>query len=405
MSLLEIHDLGKAYRGYRSEWQRIARWLYLPVKPSSEHWIIRHITFSVEPGEAIAIVGQNGAGKSTLLKMIAGTLQPTAGHVRRSGRIAAILELGMGFNQELTGRQNAIHAAGLMGFNRQQIDEALPWIEEFAEVGNYFDEAVRTYSSGMQMRVAFAVATAIRPEVLIIDEALAVGDSYFQHKSFERLRSFQQQGTTLLIVSHDKGAIQAICTRALLLDQGTIIKDGAPEEVMDFYNAIISEKENANVRLSASRTGKVQTVSGSGEAIIQDVSILNQSGERIEFIRVGEKISLSVQAAIKSDIPELVMGYMIKDRLGQPVYGSNTHNLNCKLCDLKAGEVLTYTFTFDMNVGIGSYSVAIALHTMNTHLHKNYEWRDLALVFNVVNYDKDEFIGLAWLPPQVECIR
>lgn len=405
MSLLEIHDLGKAYRGYRSEWQRIARWLYLPVKPSSEHWIIRHITFSVEPGEAIAIVGQNGAGKSTLLKMIAGTLQPTAGHVRRSGRIAAILELGMGFNQELTGRQNAIHAAGLMGFNRQQIDEALPWIEEFAEVGSYFDEAVRTYSSGMQMRVAFAVATAIRPEVLIIDEALAVGDSYFQHKSFERLRSFQQQGTTLLIVSHDKGAIQAICTRALLLDQGTIIKDGAPEEVMDFYNAIISEKENANVRLSASRTGKVQTVSGSGEAIIQDVSILNQSGERIEFIRVGEKISLSVQAAIKSDIPELVMGYMIKDRLGQPVYGSNTHNLNCKLCDLKAGEVLTYTFTFDMNVGIGSYSVAIALHTMNTHLHKNYEWRDLALVFNVVNYDKDEFIGLAWLPPQVECIR
>lgn len=405
MSLLDIRDLGKAYRGYRSEWQRIARWLYLPVKPSSEHWIIRHITFSVDPGEAIAIVGQNGAGKSTLLKMIAGTLQPTAGSVHRSGRIAAILELGMGFNQELTGRQNAIHAAGLMGFSRQQIDEALPWIEEFAEVGNYFDEAVRTYSSGMQMRVAFAVATAIRPEVLIVDEALAVGDSYFQHKSFERLRSFQQQGTTLLIVSHDKGAIQAICTRALLLDQGTIIKDGAPEEVMDFYNAIISEKENANVRLSASRTGKVQTVSGSGEASIQDVSLLNQSGERVEFIKVGEKVSLSVQVSINSDIPELVIGYMIKDRLGQPVYGSNTHNLNCKLGNLEAGELLTYTFAFDMNVGIGSYSVAIALHTMNTHLHKNYEWRDLALVFNVVNYDKDEFIGLAWLPPQVECVR
>lgn len=147
-----------------------------------------------------------------------------------NGRIAAILELGMGFNPELTGRQNVYHAAGLMGFNAQEIEAFMPDVEKFAEVGEYFDQAVRTYSSGMQMRVAFAVATARRPEILIVDEALSVGDSYFQHKSFDRIREFQEQGTTLLIVSHDRSSIQALCDRVLLIEGGTVIKDGAPKK-------------------------------------------------------------------------------------------------------------------------------------------------------------------------------
>src|SRR6195952_911326 len=249
MSLLRAKDLGKAYRTYRSEWQRIGRWLGIKSAPREEHWVLQHINFEINAGEAIGIVGQNGAGKSTLLKMLTGTLQPTTGEVQVNGRIAAILELGMGFNPELTGRQNVYHAAGLMGFTSHQIDEVMDEIEKFAEVGEYFDQAVRTYSSGMQMRVAFAVATAKRPEILIVDEALSVGDSYFQHKSFERIREFQEQGTTLLIVSHDRSSIQALCDRVLLIEGGTVIKDGAPEEVMDFYNALIAEKENATVQL------------------------------------------------------------------------------------------------------------------------------------------------------------
>jgi len=196
MSLLNVSGLGKAYRTYHSEFQRIARWFYLPSKPRDEHWVLKDINFSIEPGEAIGIVGQNGAGKSTLLKMITGTLQPTEGSIQVNGRIAAILELGMGFNPELTGRQNVHHAAGLMGFSSEQIAGAMDNIESFAEIGEYFDESVRTYSSGMQMRVAFAVATAFRPDILIVDEALSVGDSYFQHKSFERIREFQAQGTS-----------------------------------------------------------------------------------------------------------------------------------------------------------------------------------------------------------------
>lgn len=405
MTLLSVNNLGKAYRTYGSEWQRIASWFYLPVTPKEEHWVLRHISFSIRAGEAIGIVGQNGAGKSTLLKMITGTLQPTEGCVQLNGRIAAILELGMGFNPELTGRQNAYHAAGLMGFNAEQVGQVMDEVEAFAEIGEYFDEPVRTYSSGMQMRVAFSVATAFRPEILIVDEAMSVGDAYFQHKSFDRIREFQKQGTTLLIVSHDRGAIQTLCNRAILLERGTVIKDSNPEEVMDFYNAIIAEKENAKVEVRQLEGGSVQTCSGTGEASVESVGLYNAEGAPIEFVSVGEPVSLRIVVRISSDIPELVIGYMIKDRLGQPVFGTNTHHLGCKLETLRAGETLEYRFGFSANLGVGSYSVAVALHTADSHISCNYEWRDLALVFNVVNVSKEAFVGLAWIPPTVECRR
>ena len=210
MSLMIVNELGKAYRTYKSEWHRFGRWMGIPCEPNEEHWVLRHLNFEIQPGEAVGIVGENGAGKSTLLKMITGTLQPTEGAIQVNGRIAAILELGMGFNPELSGRENVFHAAGLMGFTSQQIQDAMADIEAFAEIGEYFDQPVRTYSSGMQMRVAFAVATAYRPEILIVDEALSVGDAHFQHKSFNRIREFRKQGTSLLIVSHDKQAIQSL---------------------------------------------------------------------------------------------------------------------------------------------------------------------------------------------------
>ncbi|ORL53433.1 ABC transporter ATP-binding protein [Pseudomonas putida] len=403
MTLLAVNNVGKAYRSYRSEWQRIARWFYLPVKASSEHWVLKHISFNIQAGEAIGLVGQNGAGKSTLLKMITGTLQPTEGKVHVNGRIAAILELGMGFNGELTGRQNAYHAAGLMGFTTHQIDGAIDDIEAFAEIGEYFDQAVRTYSSGMQMRVAFAVATAFRPEILIIDEALSVGDSYFQHKSFGRIKEFQKAGTTLLIVSHDRGSIQALCNRAILLDGGTVIKDGPPEEVMDYYNAIIAQKENATVEVQTLSDGTKQTRSGSGKASIETIALHNRDAAPVEYISVGEDVCLRIQVKVNAPIPELVVGYVIKDRLGQDVFGTNTHHLKCIRTDLAEGELLTYSFRFPANLGVGSYSVAVALHASDTHIADNYEWRDLALVFNVVNMSEETFVGLAWIPPTVEC--
>jgi lipopolysaccharide transport system ATP-binding protein len=209
--ILCVDNLGKAYQSYGSEWRRMLSWFGAPVKPVEERWVLRHVNLSIQPGEAVGIVGQNGAGKSILLKLITGTLRPTEGSMRIHGRIAAILELGMSFNPEFTGRRNVYHVAGLMGFSQEEIKKVMPEIESFAEIGAYFDEPVRTYSSGMQVRVMFAVATAWRPEILIVDEALSVGDTYFQHKSFNRIREFQEMGTTLLIVSHDRSSIQTLC--------------------------------------------------------------------------------------------------------------------------------------------------------------------------------------------------
>ncbi|KTT04400.1 sugar ABC transporter ATP-binding protein [Pseudomonas oryzihabitans] len=402
MSLMQVSGIGKAYRNYRSEWQRFARWFGMKTVPAEEVWVLKNVNFTIEAGQAIGIVGQNGAGKSTLLKMITGTLQPTEGTIKVNGRIAAILELGMGFNPELTGRQNAYHAAGLMGYSADQIRQAMPEIYEFAEIGHYFDEAVRTYSSGMQMRVAFAVATAFRPEILIVDEALSVGDAYFQHKSFNRIKEFQEQGTTLLIVSHDRASIQVLCDRAILLEKGTVIKDGAPEEVMDFYNALIAEKENSTVQIKQMADGRTQTVSGTGEITVEEIAILNDSGVPIEYVDVGQPVTLRVVAKAHQDIERLVLGYGIKDRLGQVMYGTNTHLKDQALENVKAGERVEFKIVFDMNLGPGSYSIQTALCSTDTHLVNNYEWRDMALVFNVMNVDKDHFAGCAWMDPVIE---
>jgi lipopolysaccharide transport system ATP-binding protein len=255
------------------------------------------------------------------------------------------------------------------------------------------------------MRLAFSVATARRPDILIVDEALSVGDAYFQHKSFERIRAYGKQGTTLLIVSHDKGSIQGICDRAILLDAGRLSMEGAPEAVMDYYNALLADRENTTVRQQVNDQGKVQTVSGSGEVTIEAISLVNVQGERIETLNVGEQISLVVDLKAHEDVPELVLGYVIKDRLGQPVYGTNTHHLDCALETVAAGSTVQYRFGFLANLGVGTYSISVAAHTADTHIAQNFEWRDLALVFTVVNIDKSNFVGVTWLPPTVECRR
>lgn len=400
--ILAVRGLGKAFRDYGSEWRRFAAWFGLDAKIKSESWVLRDVSFEVAPGESIGIIGQNGAGKSTLLKLITGTLKATKGTVAVNGRIAAILELGMGFDPNLSGRANVYHSAGLMGFSRQAIDTAIGGIEEFAEVGEYFDEPARTYSTGMQMRVAFSVATAFRPDILIVDEALSVGDAYFQHKCFKRIREYRDQGTSLLIVSHDSSAVQSLCDRALLLENGSLLKDGDPAEVMDLYNALIAERENSTITISTHASGRVQTVSGSGEAAVEDIVLLNAACEPVEFVDVGQSVTLRVRAIAREDIPRLVLGYMIKDRLGQPVFGTNTHHTKQVLEDVRAGQRIEFRINFPVNFGQGSYSVSTALVSTDTHLVNNYEWKDFALVFNVSNLSRPVFVGSAWIPQQIE---
>jgi lipopolysaccharide transport system ATP-binding protein len=376
--------------------------------PREEHWVLKDVSFSISSGEAVGIIGQNGAGKSTLLKLITGTTRPTEGTVQLSGRLAAILELGMGFNPELTGRQNAYHSAGLMGMSQSDIDRSMPGIEAFAEIGEYFDQPMRTYSSGMQMRVAFSVATAFQPDLLIVDEALSVGDSYFQHKSFDRIRHFRDEGVSIMLVTHGLGDVRTLCDRVILLDKGRVLKDGLPDEVVDYYNALIAEKENAKLSVEQRRqkNGWLLTRSGTGEARVKSLRLLDAvSREELAIVQVGQSVELQLEASIHADIPRLVLGYMIRDKQGHVVWGTNTWHTRQIQENVKCGETVVFRLPFTCTLGPGSYSVSPALVSSETHLINNYEWIDNLLVFDVINVERDIFIGTNWLDAQFSISR
>lgn len=399
MSLLHVEKLSKRYYDYPSQIRRILSWFFPSLRPQTYHTIFDGITFLMEQGETIAIVGQNGAGKSTLLKIIAGIIQPTEGSVERQGKIAAILELGMGFSLELTGRQNVRHTASLMGYTNNQIDEAMEHIRDFAELGDNFDLPIRIYSSGMQMRLAFSVATAFTPDLLIIDEALSVGDTYFQHKSFERIRQLKAQGTSLLFVSHDAQAVMTLCDRALLIDQGRLLMDAKPDEVMDRYNALVADKEEKTLSLDC-ENGVARITSGTKEAFFSSIKLLDNQGSLSESFEVGEQVTLVLDVSVAVNIPRLVVGFMIKDRLGQPVYGTNTWHTHQILDDLEAQNI-RFEMAFDLEIGPGEYSISVALVGSDTHLDTNYEWRDRAILLTVVNTTRPYFVGVAPLEPAI----
>lgn len=403
MGSIIVKNLGKSYKQYPKKIDRLLEW-FSPFKSvrHTQKWVLKDINFSVSPGDSVGIIGINGAGKSTLLKMITGTTSPTTGEVITTGRVSALLELGMGFHPNFTGRQNVMMAGQLIGIPIARLRELMPSIESFAEIGSYIDQPVRVYSSGMQVRLAFSLATAIRPDVLIIDEALSVGDTYFKHKSFERIKQFRKQGTTLLIVSHDKNAIQTICDRAILLNGGKLEMEGDPETVMDYYNALLADNQKQKVSQSKNSQGKTETISGTGQVKLSKIQLLNDKNEAIEVVGVGQPVTLRVEAQVEGDIPKLVFGYGLKDRLGQVVYGTNTYHTKQILLNVKSGERVRFDVHFDMNVGAGSYSVQTAFVSSDTHLENNYEWRDQAYIFNVVNFNQIYFLGSAWIPPKIE---
>jgi lipopolysaccharide transport system ATP-binding protein len=398
MSILRLNNLGKAYKQYPNHWSRLVEWCLPGERPLHHlYWALQNINFHVSAGETIGIVGMNGAGKSTLLKIIAGTTQLTTGSMEIAGRVSALLELGMGFHPEFTGRQNVVMAGQLFGFPVDEIQSLLPEIEVFAEIGEYIDQPVRTYSSGMQMRLAFAVATAKRPDILIIDEALSVGDSYFQHKSFRRIRTFRDEGTTLLLVSHDPAAIQSICDRVIVLHEGKIVKEGHPDDAMDFYHALLSTRDTNLIRQERQAYGKVQTISGCGDVSTVEINLLTEEKKPIEAVETGTPVILEIRARVNTPVPEMVMGFLIKDRFGQVMYGINSYRLGMTIEHLSAGDQVIGLFQFNMNLGKGNYSISTSISRKESHLADNYEWRDGGFVFSVLNRKKPDFVGSASL--------
>jgi len=400
MISLKVSGLGKAYKHYAGKWARLAEWIIPGARPRHRlAWVLRDIDFTVAEGEAFGIVGANGAGKSTLLKIIVGTTRPTTGSVAVSGRVAALLELGLGFHPDFTGRENVVMAAQMQGFDEETIRRVMPDIEAFADIGDAFDHPVRTYSTGMQMRVAFSVATAVRPDILILDEALSVGDAYFQHKSFERIRRFSEQGTTLLIVSHDSQAIQRLCGRAILLHGGTIAMQGDPETVLDYHNALLADDKARRIRQSGSGQGKTRTESGTGEARIDAIAVhdaRDAEGRPLSTVAVGQPLEVRIAVSVHADLDGLVLGCGIKDRLGQMMFGTNTFLTGQALSSVRQGDRYLIRVRFDANLGEGSYSVHASLVRENSHLEANYHWIDRGYIFEVINVDKPPFVGLSW---------
>ena len=337
--------------------------------------------------------------------MLAGTSEPSSGTIEINGRVSALLELGMGFHIEFTGRQNVYMSGQLLGLSVLQLNDLMPQIEAFAGIGDYLDRPIRVYSSGMQVRLAFSIATAVRPDVLIIDEALSVGDIEFQHRCFNLISEFRKLGTTILLVSHDKEMIMSICDQAILLHHGRIEIQDSPEVVGNYYNAMLSDNSTQRLTQSVVTDGRVQMQSGTGEVQLDAIKLLNEEGVAIDLVEVGEQVCLQLIVSCIDNIEDLVAGYIIKDRLGRDVFGTNTFLCHQQLHHINQGDKVEYRFHFSMNLGPGRYSISIALHADDTHLSKNYLWQDHALIFTVVNYDKDGFVGVAWIPPTVKTLR
>jgi len=395
--VIKTEGLGKRYVSYTSEIQRFASWFGLNPKPNHEFWAVSDVSFDIPTGQSLALIGPNGAGKSTLLKMIARTVKPTTGSVHIAGRVSAILELGLGFNPDFTGRENIYNSGGMMGYSPEALRSLINPIAAFAELGEFFDQPLRHYSSGMYARLAFSLATATRPDVLIVDEVLSVGDTYFQHKSFARIKDYREAGTSIIMVSHSKEAVQELCDRAILLEAGKILQDGPPSHVFDFYNAMIADREAASVSVNRLDENTVQTTSGSRAAILQTLHLETEKGRPVEHIQTGDKVRLIAKIAVTSDLAELVFGFQIKDRLGQIVYGTNTHLKDCIITNAKTGDQYSVILAFNNLLGVGSYSVSTGLHSGSTHIEENYEWKDLAFIFTVGNANHDHFVGGTWL--------
>ncbi len=333
-----------------------------------EFWALRDVSFEVAKGESCGIVGLNGSGKSTLLQIITGTLTPTLGRILRLGRVAALLELGSGFNPEFTGRENVYMNGALFGFSRSQITDKLDDIQSFADIGDYFDQPLTRYSSGMQMRVAFAVATSFEPDILIIDEALAVGDAFFQQKCFHRLGKFKEAGGTLLFVSHDANTVKHLCDKALLINDGRVISYGMPRDVIDLYQGLISQKTDASKReivvvQSAASTSwkKATTVTTNYEADLIDFKLLGGNYQSISHLESETPLTVQYVVKLHKNFDRPAFGLIIRDLHGRSIFETSTYAVRMAEMPIPAGTQVRVSFLFNFNLRAGHYSFSIGV--------------------------------------------
>jgi lipopolysaccharide transport system ATP-binding protein len=377
MGSLTVTNLGKAYKQYTNRWARLAEWLDPRNKPRHQlKWVVQDINFKVQPGEAVGIIGVNGAGKSTLLKMITGTTRPTTGTIQIDGRVAALLELGMGFHPDFTGRQNAFMAGQLMGFSTQEIECLIPAIAEFADIGDYFDQPLRIYSSGMQARVAFAVATASTPNILIVDEALSVGDMAFQAKCMQKMHSLIEQGTTVLFVSHALNQVRQFCSKALYLANGHVRAWGAADEVCDLYqndlSGVTQLKKINDAQIIPSQISKLNQErdpnlrnnsvggleGGSLDLEFLNFRVFNKLNEPVASCRSGDSLTFQTTIFANKNVPAGAnVGLLFADKSGYHLMACNTNYYDKYLPAMLAGEFASIEWEIDIPFAMGEFRI------------------------------------------------
>jgi lipopolysaccharide transport system ATP-binding protein len=429
MNAVTVVNVSKNYRIYSKPSDRLKELLIPGRQFHRDFWALRNISFAVKSGSTFGVVGENGSGKSTLLQIVAGTLQPTEGTVSLSGRVAALLELGAGFNPEFTGRDNVFLNGAIMGLSQQEVATRFPDIERFAEIGSFIDQPVKTYSSGMYVRLAFAVSIHVDPEILLVDESLSVGDVYFQQRCMRRIRNMKDQGKTILFVSHDMAAVKNLCDAALWLEHGQIAASGEPDDVVGRYLAAMTlrrdpcageappstvarprvQADDDLLELAADSIPNIDHRWGNRQAEIMGVQLLDSQGAVCESIDHGESVILRVSARFNDAVSQPNLGFVMRNRLGEDISGVNTSTEGIVLPAALPSQIYTVDFHLQLPLlqpGNYFFSVAIANGT-----HEEYvicDWVENAIMLNlqkrelVYGYMKFECrIELKYLSPMV----
>ena len=391
MVAIRAEHLDKRYRLRTGRAPTLKELLLRQIPPAQVVQALKDVSFTVEKAQCFGVVGANGSGKSTLLKLIAGTAQPTSGTIDVEGRVSALLELGAGFHPDFTGRENAYLNGSLLGLKRRETLAAMPKIEAFAQLGRFFDAPIKTYSSGMAARLGFSVAVHVDPDVLLVDEVLAVGDEYFQHKCYAKIAEFRGAGKTIVLVSHDIGLIQRLCDRAIWLDQGRVAASGTVRDVATAYHLEVGERE---LRERALR-GEVGGRTGSGEIEIVSAKVVDKGGAPKTLLEIGDPASFEIRYRNMSGLADAVFGVYVYRDDGTGIYGTNTM-LDDVAVPLRREGVVRFAMD-SLALLPGAYDVDVAATDRSD---RHYDYHQKALNFRVVGSSRE--VGIARLPHRWE---
>ncbi len=395
---ISVRNVGKLYRIYSRSEDRLKQMLFRRFGRQYGHdfWALRNVSFDIERGDAVGVIGRNGSGKSTLLQILAGTLQPTEGSVSVNGRVSALLELGSGFNPEYTGEENVYLSGAILGISRQEMERRYDDIASFADIGEFLQQPVKSYSSGMYARLAFSVAVAVQPDILIVDEILAVGDYGFQQKCVARLRQMRDAGLTLFFVSHSPDSIKSICSRGLFLVDGQPAYWGGAEQAVDLYFKYIREQTNRDILGDHPFNNTVQVRErtagslryGTGHAQIEDVAVLGADGLPHKAFAINDEIRIRVRLRSFIDATALSVSFLVRDLAGVDLLGTTTFDEFVELPPVKTNGELAVEFSFKINLHPGNFGISVAVHHVSQRDYSDnilFDQIDAAATFVVLH--------------------